>query len=131
MRASESGRRVAPAAGRPPRRSVVYTVLILFGILLAAAGAVIAVLGIGKPSATVISGGGIDVKTSSVGLIILVVGAALAGVLALKKPSDIELFTDQPARPPLSERIADKAAIPAFAVAGVGVALLVISLVIG
>jgi hypothetical protein len=120
---------VAPTADRPPRRSVVYTGLILFSILLAAAGAVIAVLGIGKPSATEVSGGGIDVKTSSVGLIILVVGAGLAGILALKKPSDIELFTDQPAQRPLPERIAGNAAIPALAMAVVGVVLLVISLV--
>jgi uncharacterized membrane protein YidH (DUF202 family) len=122
---------VASTAGRPLRRSVVYTGLILFGILLAVAGAVIAVLGIGKPSATEVSGGGVDVKTSSVGLVILVVGAGLAGILALKKPGDIELFTDRPARRPLPERIAGNAAIPALAIAAVGVVLLVVSLVIG
>lgn len=122
---------MAPTADRPQRRSVVYTGLILFGILLAVSGVIIALLGIGKPSATEVSGGGVDVKSSSVGLIILVVGAGLAGILALKKPSDIELFTDRPAQRPLPERIAGNAAIPALAIAAVGVVLLVISLAIG
>lgn len=119
----------APAS--PPRRSVIYSSLILLGILMAIAGVVIAVLGIGKPSATEISGLGIDVKTSSVGLAILVVGAGLAGILAVKKPSDIELFTDKPAAPPLWKRVTDNAAIPALAAAAVGLVLLIVSLVLG
>jgi hypothetical protein len=100
-------------------------------MLMAIAGLVIAVLGVGKPSATEISGSGVDVKTSSVGLVILVVGAGLAGILAVKKPSDIELFTDRPMAPTMRARVIDNAAIPALAVAVVGVVLLIVSLVLG
>jgi hypothetical protein len=121
-----------PAApGGPQRRSIIYSSLILAGILMAIAGLVIAVLGVGKPSATEISGSGVDVKTSSVGLVILVVGAGLAGILAVKKPSDIELFTDRPMAPTMRARVIDNAAIPALAVAVVGVVLLIVSLVLG
>jgi hypothetical protein len=122
---------MSAAPGGPQHRSIIYSSLILAGILMAIAGLVIAVLGVGKPSATEISGSGVDVKTSSVGLVILVVGAGLAGILAVKKPSDIELFTNRPMAPTLRTRVIDNAAIPALAVAVVGVVLLIVSLVLG
>jgi hypothetical protein len=67
----------------------VYTFAVLVGIVLTIGGAVIAVLGLGKPTAVSFEAQGVMLKTTSVGLVIMVAGALLTAVLLVTKPPDV------------------------------------------
>jgi hypothetical protein len=90
--------------GKP---SVTFTAFIWFGMLLAVAGAVVAILGIG--CAVVFSGkvAGAEVKTTSLGLAILAIGALLAGVVATRLPKGVVVF--EVSRETVTEKIARRA----------------------
>jgi hypothetical protein len=72
--------------------SITFTALIWLGMFLAAAGAVVAILGIG--GAIEFSGkvGGAEVKTTSMGLAILAIGGLLAGGVATRLPKGTEVL---------------------------------------
>ncbi len=113
---------MAPAS----RTSVTYTALIFAGIALAIAGAVVAILGLGGVTVFEGKAGGAEVKTQSVGLAIMVVGAVLAGTVALKLPKGVTVLS--PSEASVTERVAERAPI-LFLVAGSAVVLLIVSLV--
>jgi hypothetical protein len=109
------------------RPSVVYTALICVGLLLAVTGAVVAVLGLGGAAGFQGNVAGVTVGTTSVGLVIMVTGALLAGVVAIRLPADVRVFGHHD-RPSLEDR-ARQLIKPALALCVIGLALLVLSLV--
>ncbi|MEJ2866386.1 hypothetical protein WCD74_01330 [Actinomycetospora sp. OC33-EN08] len=72
--------------------SYTYTILILGGFLLAVAGAVTALLGLGPVSETVVEWDKIKITTSSIGLAVMAGGGALALIAAVNKPSDVRVL---------------------------------------
>jgi hypothetical protein len=107
--------------------SITFTALIGAGILLALFGAIVAVFGIGNTTVLDIKWGTVEVQTSSVGLAILVVGAALAGIVALRLPAGVQVFFAGKSRF-LTNMIGNRG-MYFFLVGGVGCILLVLSLV--
>jgi hypothetical protein len=94
----------------------------LVGIVLAIGGAVIAVLGLGNPTSVSVEAQGLTVKTTSVGLAIMLVGVLLTAVLLVRKPEGVTL-ADTSASPR-----SNRALQFVFALFLVGVALLAVSL---
>ncbi|RGA03043.1 hypothetical protein DI270_021145 [Microbispora triticiradicis] len=74
------------------RISITYTVLIITGLLLAVAGAVVAILGLGGVVEFKGEVAGAKAETTSVGLAVLVVGALLAGIVAVKLPTQVNVL---------------------------------------
>ena len=72
--------------------SFTYTALIWTGIVLCLSGFVIAVLGLGGLTSFEASFDSIKVKTTSVGLAIVVVGAVLSGTVAIKLPRGVRVM---------------------------------------
>ena len=72
--------------------SVTFTALVWFGMLLAAAGATVAILGIGNLIEFSGKVAGAEVKTTSLGLAILAIGALLAGVVAIRLPKGTTVY---------------------------------------
>lgn len=109
-------------------KSVLYAVFVFIAFAIAIAGAVIAVIGLGNPTAISVEGDGYKVKTTSAGLVIFLVGMLLTGALILKKPSDIT-FADRTTAPSRSEELLERL-IPSYAFVpfAIGVVLLVASL---
>ena len=109
-------------------KSVLYTVFVLIAFAIAIGGAVIAVIGLGSPTATSVEAAGYTLKTTSVGLIIFVVGMASACFLIVKKPSDIT-FADREGGLSRSEELLERLR-PAYALVPlvVAIVLLVMSL---
>lgn len=110
-----------------PRRSITFTVLIFFGMLVALVGLVVLLFGLGGSTSFEFSISDLAVKTTSVGLAILALGAGLSAVIALNLPDEVQVFGETPAT--LRDRL------KAFSLVFVGVAVvagvaLVISLVI-
>ncbi|MGA8747155.1 MAG: hypothetical protein WB507_14995 [Solirubrobacterales bacterium] len=116
------------SAGDEKNKSVLYAVFVFMAFAIAIAGAVIAVIGLGSPTAISVEGDGYTVKTTSAGLLIFVVGMVLAGALILKKPNDIT-FADRATAPSRSEALLERLS-PAYAFApfAIGVVLLIVSL---
>lgn len=112
------------ATGRP---SIIYSIAVLIALAAFVAGVVIAVIGLGKPTAVTLEGQGVTIKTTSIGLIIMVVGAALTSVLIVNKPADITMADRETPPAPGDER-ARWLRYVAFAATGVGVVLLIVSL---
>ena len=109
-------------------RSVVYSALLVAAMLVMLGGGAIAALGASSSSSTTeISIFGASIKTTSSGLVLLVVGAAMAATLALKKPAEIELFSPDSTRRPLLDRLLQAVLPVAFGIAAVGVVLLLLS----
>lgn len=116
------------SAGDEKNKSVLYAAFVFIAFAIAIGGAVIAVIGLGSPTAISVEGGGYTVKTTSVGLLIFVVGMVLAGTLILRKPSDIT-FADREAAPSRSEALLDRLSpVYAFIPFAIGVVLLIVSL---
>lgn len=124
-------RGVAPnRSRRSPNRSIVYSTLIAFGMVVATAGLVITILGLSVSSqVSELSGFGVDLKTASSGLILLVVGVGLSAILVLKKPSDIQLFSPD-SQPTLLDRVSWRVPIVALGVGGLALVGLIVSLVV-
>ena len=69
--------------------SISHTALIWTGIILCLIGAIVAISGLGGLTSLEVSFNAIKIKTTSVGLGILVIGALLSGVVAIKLPKGI------------------------------------------
>ena len=87
----------------PQEKSVTFTVIVLFGILVAAVGLVMTILGLGGSTAFELSIGEWVAKTTSTGLAVMVIGCTLSAGVALKKPKDVRLFG--PDEAPRTDRI--------------------------
>lgn len=77
-------------AGKKP--SATFTALIWFGMFLAAAGMVIAILGVGGAIEFSAKADGAEIKTTSLGLAILAIGCLLSGVVATRLPKGVSVF---------------------------------------
>jgi len=106
--------------------SVTFTALIWFGMVLAAVGVVVALLGVGDAVDFNVKLGDAEVTTSSLGLAILAVGALLAGFVATRLPKNVAVFAIT--QPTFLERVAQRAGW-FLVLAIVAIALLVASLV--
>jgi hypothetical protein len=132
MAKRKTGRTTAPTnrSRRAPKRSVVYSTLIVFGMLVATVGLVVTILGLSVSNQmSELSGFGVDLKTASSGLILLVVGVGLSAILVLKKPADIELFSPD-SQPTLLDRVRWRVPIVAGVVGGIALVGLIVSLVV-
>ncbi len=78
------------------RISITFTALVWVGILLCISGAVVAVLGFGSSTVFEVHIGSVEVKTTQVGLAILVVGALLSFFTAQKLPTGVMILADKP-----------------------------------
>lgn len=112
------------------RLSVTHTVLIWIGIILIVLGAVMNVFGIGSDTAaikvTVLDMA--ELSTSHVGLVFVIVGAFLSGVVTLRLPPDVRVFSGSERS--LTERIAENALVPSVMLGGSALVLLVVSIVL-
>jgi hypothetical protein len=125
------GRVISRGREPPPQSSVLYSALVVFGMVLAIAGVVLAIVGASTSGGqSEIKGFGIDLKTSSTGLILVLIGVGLSAVLVLKKPADIRLFAPDDRQPSLIDRIRPKVLAPAAAVFVIALALLIADLVV-
>lgn len=104
-------------------KSLTYTILILSGVFLAILGAISALLGMGGSVSFEASFYDVKLKTTQTGLIIMIVGALLAGGSALKKPEKIRLYAEV-SRPSWSERIIPKVPFISLIISIIGLILL-------
>jgi hypothetical protein len=74
------------------KKSITFTALIWFGMLLGAVGAVVAILGVGGAVSFSIKIGSVDANTTSVGLAICVIGCLLAGGVATRLPKGVSVL---------------------------------------
>ncbi len=81
--------------GQETKPSITFTALIWLGMLLAVAGAVVAVLGIGGAVTFSAKYGGNEFSTTNLGCAMMMIGAVLAAVVALKLPKGISVFAVQ------------------------------------
>jgi uncharacterized membrane protein YidH (DUF202 family) len=90
------------ARGKAIRRrpSIVYSAIVVVGLAMTVLGAVVAIIGVSSDGLFNASIGDAHVKTSSVGLAIMVVGALVTVVTAIRKPRDIQLFSEDLSGPP-------------------------------
>lgn len=84
---------MGPGVLDAPAKPYTYTALIWTGIILCLTGTIIAIIGLGEPNATEISFKDFKIKTTQTGLLILLVGAILAGIVAVKLPKDTVVLT--------------------------------------
>jgi uncharacterized membrane protein len=77
------------------RPSVTYTALIWLGILLVLIGLVVTLLGVGGAVTFDAKINDIEFHTTNLGLAILMVGAVLAALVAIKLPKGVEVFAVQ------------------------------------
>lgn len=109
--------------------SVTFTVLIWIGIFLILCGAVVVAFDIGSGTEIIeLKWGSASLKTSQVGLAMIVVGALLAGIVALRLPSDVRVFDDS-RRVSFMEKVLERAPI-LLAVIGVVAGLLLVASVL-
>jgi uncharacterized membrane protein YidH (DUF202 family) len=86
------------AISRKP--SIVYSAIVVVSLAMTVLGAVVAVIGVSSGGLFSASIGDAHVKTTSVGLSIMVVGALVTVVTAIRKPRDIQLFSEDLSGPP-------------------------------
>jgi hypothetical protein len=98
------------------RRSVTFTALIFFGMVIALVGLILAALGLGGVSTFEFAVGDFTLKTTSVGLAVLAVGVGLSAGVALNLPENVELFG--PTERTMTERLRGLA--PAFVLTALG-----------
>jgi hypothetical protein len=113
--------------GRRP--SIVYSAIVVVGLVLTVLGAIVAVVGVSSSDLFTASLGDARVKTSSVGLAIMVVGAAITVVAAISKPRDVQLFSPDLSHGP-GDRLLDRVARVQLCVAAAGTVVLGASLLI-
>lgn len=109
------------------RLSVTFTALIWSGIALIVCGAAVAVLGIGDDIEIVeLTWGSASLKTSQVGLVMIVVGSLLSGTVALRLPSDVRVFDSGRRQVSFMEQVAERAPI-LFIVVGATASILLVA----
>src|SRR5262249_48111130 len=111
-------------AATKKRISITFTALIWTGLLLAIAGTIFTLLGLSGQSLFEASIGNLTIKTAHVGLTLVVIGSLLAGFIAMNLPEGVELYAEQGRS--LTERVAENARLPCFALAIIGVIALVV-----
>jgi len=112
------------------RVSITYTALIWTGIILSILGAIVAVLGFGGSTVFEGSLGDIKVKTTQTGLAVLVVGAALAGTIALKLPKGVVVL-EEGEKYSFTEKLARRIPVLSLVILVVAIVLLVVSFLRG
>jgi hypothetical protein len=75
--------------GRP---SITFTALIWLGMILAVAGAVVVVLGVGGAVNFSLKASGIELKSTSTGLALCAIGCLLAGGVATRLPPGVAVL---------------------------------------
>lgn len=111
------------------RLSVTFTALIWIGIFLILCGVGVAAFDIGADTEIIeLTWGSASLKTSQVGLAMIVIGALLASIVALRLPSDVRVFNDS-RRVSFMEKVLERAAI-LFAVIGAVAGLLFVASVL-
>jgi hypothetical protein len=100
--------------------SITYTALIWLGMGLCVAGAVAAILGAGGSTSFELEFGDFKAKTAQVGLSIMVIGAALAGLIAVKLPAGVKVMAVDEAPYTMTEKLARKLPAAMLAVAILG-----------
>lgn len=106
-----------------PRPSIIYSAVVVVGLLLSVAGAVCALMGVGGVTAFGGKIGDVEVSTTSTGLAVLAIGAAMALVAVTRKPADVQLFSGASKPDAL-----DGLRLPLFVAAVVAAGLLLVSL---
>ncbi len=86
------------AISRKP--SIVYSAIVVVSLAMTVLGGIVAVIGVSSGGLFNASIGDAHVKTTSVGLSIMVVGALVTVVTAIRKPRDIQLFSEDLSGPP-------------------------------
>lgn len=130
---AKPGARPAPAKTKSSTRpvaetnrpSVTYTVLIWFGMLLALIGVAIAVLGLGGVVEFSAKVGNAQLKSTSLGLIVVAIGTFLSGFIATRMPKGVTVFATT--APTWNERVGGHAGL-LFLLGIVALALLGFSL---
>lgn len=107
------------------RISLTYTVLIWLGMVLCVVGAVAAIVGVGGSNAFALTFGDFEAKSTQVGLSIMVIGAALAGVVALKLPAGVRVLAEH-SQPGFTEKLARNLTTAALIIVTAGVILLIV-----
>lgn len=108
-------------------RSMTFTALVVLGMVIALAGVVMLLLGLGGSSSFDLKLGDWSVSTTSTGLAIVAIGAALAAGVALNLPDGVQVYgpgTDSPV-----ERWR-RLALPAAALALVALVAFVVTLLV-
>lgn len=113
--------------GRRP--SIVYSAIVVVGLVLTVLGAIVAVAGVTSNNLFTASVGNVRVETSSVGLAIMVVGAVITVVAAISKPRDVQLFSPDLSHGP-GDRVLDRLARIQLCVAVAAMVILGVSLLI-
>jgi hypothetical protein len=109
------------------RPSVIFSLLILVGMFITLVGLVMTLFGLGGSTTFDLSFDKAKVSTTSTGLAVMVIGAAMSAGVAMKLPANVEVFG--PTETPFPARL--KRLTPLFlVVAAVGVVGLVVSLVV-
>jgi hypothetical protein len=76
------------------QRSVIYSAAFVLGMLITVAGAVAALVGLGKSSSIEIDAFDVSLKTTSVGLGVMFLGMVMMVLLAKFKPKDVLLYAE-------------------------------------
>lgn len=108
------------------RVSFTHTALIWTGIILCLIGAGVAILGLGGLTALEVSYNSATVKTTSIGLAILVIGALLSGIVALRLPPDVIVLAEEN-KYTLTEKLARKIPFLSLMICLAGILFLVLS----
>jgi uncharacterized membrane protein YidH (DUF202 family) len=82
------------------KSSIVYSAIVVVSLAMTVLGAVVAIIEVPSGGLFSASIGDAHVKTTSVGLTIMVVGALVTVVAAIRKPRDIQLFSEDLSGPP-------------------------------
>lgn len=94
------------------RLSVTFTALVWTGITLILVGAIMTFFSIGSDvtafKVTIFDV--VELRTSHIGLVLIIVGAVLSGIVSLRLPADVRIFGES--KRSLTERIAENALIP-------------------
>src|SRR4051812_25300937 len=78
-----------PRAGRP---SLVLSAVIIFGLMLVVAGVAFALLGLGNVGVIGGEAKGVELRTTSLGVVMIVVGALLSGLVATNLPNGYQIY---------------------------------------
>jgi hypothetical protein len=93
-------------------RSITFTVLICFGMMVALVGLLFTVAGLGGSNAIELSFSRVTLKTTSLGLAILAIGTGLSAGIALNLPENVQVFGRT--KPTISERL--RRFVPIFSI---------------
>ncbi|MDM8551504.1 hypothetical protein QUF72_15565 [Desulfobacterales bacterium HSG2] len=114
---------------RRRRISITFTVLIWLGIIMTATGVIVSILDINGVTTFEFTWNNITFKAIDTGLIIMITGALLAGVIAVRLPKDVEVFSAR--KLDITEKISEMLGLPLILLSALGIILLVLSFIIG